>query len=187
MEIHPPVLTGNITRSAIYTAVDRAFITTHIGNGPTQLLILGKDETGRDLEITVVVTNEDVLVLFAAAARPEYLALADELDLVPEWTNNTTSEEPATKYGQSTDGLDLTESLINELFAAAERGYDIERLSTRTRPGRPAPLTVGNIVRVGLDPKLYDASREEAHNRSITVSDLLQQALDEYLSATPNR
>jgi hypothetical protein len=185
MDIHPPVLTGDISRHDIYAAIDQAFVTTHIGNEPTQLLILGKDETGRVLEITVVVKNEDVLVLFAADARPEYLALVDELNLVPEWSNITTSREPASKYGKSTDGLELTDSLINELYATAERGYDIERLSTRTRPGRPAPLTVGGVVRVGLDPKLYDAAREQAHDYGIAVSDLLEQVLDEYLRATP--
>jgi hypothetical protein len=184
MDIHPSVLAGDITRQAIYDAIDHAFITTHIGNGPTQLLILGKDETGRVLEITAVVTNEDLFILFAADARSEYLALAHELDLVPEWSDGEKSDVPTSKYGASTDGIALTDALIDELYAAAESGYDIERLRTRTRPGRPAPLAVGRVVRVGLDPGLNDAATRTARAHGVAVEALIQQALEGYLHAS---
>ncbi len=184
MDIHPSVLTADITRHAIYDAIDHAFITTHIGNGPTQLLILGEDATGRVLEITAVVTNEDLFVVFAADARDEYVALANELDLVPEWSERAVSDAPTARYGTSTDGIALTDSLVEELNAEAEAGYDVERLLTRTRPGRPAPLTVGGVVRVGLDPELNDAVLNTAEDRGVDVEALIEQALEGYLHAS---
>jgi hypothetical protein len=180
MDIHPSVLTEDQTRQGIYHAIERSLITTHIGNGPTQIFMLGDDTAGRLLEISAVVRHEDILIIHVAEARHDYLALIEE---APVATPTAAGDPTGMSYGKSADNLELTEDLIGELFATADDGYDVDRLSVRTRPGRPAPLTVGGAVRLGLDESLKDAVSKAAAHAGITEASFAEGALRDYLSA----
>ena len=76
-------------------------------------------------------------------------------------------------------GIPLTEELLDELVAEAERGYDPVTL----RPlGRPAlgdgPSTV---VQVRVDPKLREALAARAEGDATTPSEIVRRALRAYL------
>ena len=184
MEIHPSALIGGRSRQSIYDAIENARITTHIGNAPTQIFVLGEDGDGCLLEVSSVVRHEDILVVHVAEARADYRPLADMAAPAARPTDR--------HYGTSADGLVLTDELVAELHAVAAAGYDVERLSTRTRPGRPAPLTVGGAVRLGLDRDLRARVDKEADRAGVPMGDYIEQALRAYLAtaeveAAPSR
>lgn len=172
MDIHPAATATGLTREGIYRATQQARLTTHIGNGPTQIFMIGEDDTGRLLEITAVVRHEDILVVHAAPARPDYLPMLAGLPDRPE---------DADGYGRAADGLVLTHDLIHTLFDTADTGYDVDFLRNRTRPGRPAPMTVGTTVRLGLDPAMRQTVDNTAAEHDMTsaawVEDTLRNAL----------
>jgi CRISPR-associated endonuclease/helicase Cas3 len=75
----------------------------------------------------------------------------------------------------------ITEELIEELAAEAERGYDPARLRGRGR-GRPALGTgPSEVVPVRLDPTLRRALEQRAADEHTTQSDLIRRALRTYL------
>ena len=76
-------------------------------------------------------------------------------------------------------GVPLTEELLDELVAEAERGYD----PTTMRPvGRPA-LGGGPsaVVQVRVDPALRGALAERAAGDATTPSEIVRRALRAYL------
>lgn len=178
MDIHPSVLSNGLTRQTIYNATEQAHITTHIGNAPTQIFMLGDDENGQLLAISAIVRHEDILVFHVAAAAPKYAALAESAPAeVP-----VDSPPGSPTYGTSADGLVITEELVRAVHADAVAGYDVERLSVRTRPGRPAPLTVGGAVRIGLDESFSATVAEAALRCGFDVEEFTKRALSNYLS-----
>ena len=81
-------------------------------------------------------------------------------------------------YGTS-GGIPITDALIEELVAEAERGYD----PTTMRPvGRPA---LGNgpsaVVQVRVDPALDHALALRAAEDATTPSEIVRRALRAYL------
>lgn len=81
-------------------------------------------------------------------------------------------------YGTS-GGIPITEALIEELAAEAERGYD----PVTMRPiGRP---TLGDgpstVVQVRVDPALGDALAARAAGDATTASEIVRRALRAYL------
>ncbi len=82
-------------------------------------------------------------------------------------------------------GVPVTEKLIEELAAEAERGYEPEKLRKRGRP----PLGVGpsEIVPVRLDQELRRALEERAADEETTQSDLVRRALRTFLAAERDR
>lgn len=78
MGLHPSALAHSIGRQDIEYAVEHAITTIATGNGPTRLLILGPDATGRLLEVSCVIRKEDLLYFHAAPMRPTYKVLLDE-------------------------------------------------------------------------------------------------------------
>ena len=86
-------------------------------------------------------------------------------------------------YGQTSDGREIDEALINELAAEAERGYSPEQLAGKPRGrGRP-PLgdRVKTVESVRLDPDLRDETIKRADADGVTVSEVVRRALAEYL------
>lgn len=126
MDIHPGAAPSGVTRENLHHAAEHARLTTHIGNAPTRLLIVGEDDTGRLLELTAVVRHEDVLVVHADTARASYRSLLDELAL-PSHDDG--------EFGRAADGVVLTDELVHTLFEQAVSGYDVDSLLDRTRPG----------------------------------------------------
>lgn len=178
MEIHPTVTDHELTPDDVYTAVRGALITTHIGNGPTRLLIVGATPSGRLLELTAVVKHEDVLVVHAADARPDHLGLVDE-------AGASAPDSSPSAWGRSADNQVLTDEVLKSVFEEAEAGHDVARLATRVRPGRPAPLTVGTTIRLGLDPELRRSLTSFCAAGGHGASDVIIRSLQDYLAATP--
>jgi hypothetical protein len=170
MDIHPDAMASGLSRDGVYLATQHALLTTHIGNGPTQIFMIGQDDTGRLLEVSAVVRHEDILVVHTDEARPEYLPLLDGLPDRPQ---------DAAGYGRGADGVVLTQDLVHTLFDTADAGYDVEFLSNRTRPGRPAPITVGTVVRLGLDSTLRQAVQQAAAAQDVSEEAYIEELLKE--------
>jgi len=83
------------------------------------------------------------------------------------------------KRGATSSGVPVTDELIEELAAEAERGYDSGSLRGRGRP----PLGAGpsEVVPVRLDPQLRRALEARAEDEHTTQSDLIRRALRRYL------
>lgn len=86
-------------------------------------------------------------------------------------------------YGRTNSGVQITDEVIEQLADEAERGYDQEQLTARRRgPGRP-PLgqQAKTVESVRLEPELRDAAARHAASEGTTVSEVIRQALREYL------
>ena len=86
--------------------------------------------------------------------------------------------DPKKVWGTS-GGVPITEEMIQEWVAEAERGYD----PVTMRPvGRP-PLGDGpsSVVQVRVDPALGDALAARAADDATTASEIVRRALRAYL------
>lgn len=78
--------------------------------------------------------------------------------------------------------IELTEEQLEALVEEAEHGYDADRLGTRSRRGRPAlGGEAATVFHVRLPPGLRQALEEAADAGETTPSDILRQALADYL------
>ena len=87
-------------------------------------------------------------------------------------------------YGTTRSGEVLTDAVIERLAAEAEAGFDVDEI-LRRRAGRPAmgsgPAAVESVR---LDPELSRALRDRAERDGRTSSDVIRDALREYLQAS---
>ena len=87
-------------------------------------------------------------------------------------------------YGTTRSGEVLTDAVIERLAAEAEAGFDVDEI-LRRRAGRPAmgsgPAAVESVR---LDPELSQALRDRAERDGRTSSDVIRDALREYLQAS---
>jgi hypothetical protein len=91
---------------------------------------------------------------------------------------------PEETYGKTKSGRPITDELIAELADKAETGYDVEEM-LRRRGGRPPMGTsAASVESVRLDPELSDALRKQAQKEGRTNSDLIRDALRQYLRPT---
>jgi Ribbon-helix-helix protein, copG family len=82
-------------------------------------------------------------------------------------------------YGMS-NGHAITDADIERLAAEAERGYDLAKL--KPRPGRkPMGSTAAEVVPVRLNPELKLAVELRAAADHTTSSEIIRQALREFL------
>jgi Ribbon-helix-helix protein, copG family len=97
----------------------------------------------------------------------------------------TRKSDPKRGGIRTSGGVPVTEKLIDELSADAERGYEPEKLRKRGRP----PLGAGpsEIVPVRLDPELRRALQEHAADEETTQSDLVRRALRTFLGTELDR
>jgi hypothetical protein len=86
-------------------------------------------------------------------------------------------------YGTTKSGKPITDELIEEYVAEAERGYDLDKLEiVRGRPligsapAKPFP--------VRLDPDLRAALDERAEHDGRPASEVVREALRQYLDAS---
>jgi hypothetical protein len=84
-------------------------------------------------------------------------------------------------YGRTKSGVELTEEVVAELAAEAERGYDVDKLVIRRR-GRPSMGSApAEALPVRLDPELRKAVDERAMADKTTASEVVREALRRYL------
>lgn len=177
MGIHPLALTHNLTRDEIEWAIEHSEATIAIDNGPTRIMIIGPAPDGRLLEVSGVIRDEDVLVVHADRARPDYEPLVSLARQLPGAGEAGPPPDTGDGFGWSVDGLALTPELIAQLQAEADSGYDVATLRVRLRTGRPAPLSVGEVFRIDLDPALYRAGAERADNDGVPIHEVMRRAL----------
>ena len=88
-------------------------------------------------------------------------------------------------HGHSKSGRPITDAEVQRLADEAERGYDVDALRARRgKRGRPA-LGSGpaSVESVRLDPELRDQLAERAKADGTTPSEVIRQALRDYLHA----
>jgi len=88
--------------------------------------------------------------------------------------------EKKRSYGRSRSGVELTEEVVDQMAARAERGLDVSRL--RRRPGRPS---MGSGPAEGLpvrfDPELREALEHRAQQEGVSAGEVVRRALRQYL------
>ena len=93
--------------------------------------------------------------------------------------------EPMTEKksaGRTKAGVELTEDVLNRLAAEAESELDLSKL--RRRPGRPSMGSgPADTLPVRLDPELRKAVDDRAVADDTTTSDVVREALRQYLIA----
>ncbi len=84
--------------------------------------------------------------------------------------------------GRTEAGVELTDDVPNRMAQEAEAGLDLSRL--RRRPGRPAMGSgPADTLPVRLDPELREAVDARAKTDHTTASDVVREALRQYLTA----
>ncbi|MDP9428871.1 MAG: ribbon-helix-helix protein, CopG family [Actinomycetota bacterium] len=85
-------------------------------------------------------------------------------------------------HGTRPDCTPITDDVIEALADEAERGYDVDTLLERRKPGRPPTGTAPAVVdSVRLDPELKRELLLRAAEEGISVSELIRHALRQYL------
>ena len=86
-------------------------------------------------------------------------------------------------YGTTKDGTPITDELIEEYVAEAERGYDLDKLEiVRGRPLMGSAPAKSFPVR--LDPELRAALDERSDRDGRPASEIVRDALRLYLDAS---
>lgn len=86
-------------------------------------------------------------------------------------------------YGTTKDGTPITDELIEEYVAEAERGYDLDKLEiVRGRPLIGSAPAKSFPVR--LDPELRAALDERSDRDGRPASEIVRDALRLYLDAS---
>jgi hypothetical protein len=81
-------------------------------------------------------------------------------------------------YGTS-GGVEITDAVVERLADAAERGFAHARLRPRGRP--PLGAAAAKVTQVRLPPELSTALAERAARDHTAPSQVIRQALKEYL------
>lgn len=88
-------------------------------------------------------------------------------------------------YGHTRSGRPITDADVQRLAEEAERGYDVDALvARRNKRGRPALGSApASVESVRLDPELRDQLAARAQADGTTLSEVIRQALRDYLHA----
>ncbi|ADB50834.1 ribbon-helix-helix domain-containing protein [Conexibacter woesei] len=88
-------------------------------------------------------------------------------------------------YGHTASGQPVTDADVQRLAKEAENGYDVDAvIARRGKRGRPALGSAPSSVEsVRLDPELRDQLAERARVDGTTPSEVIRQALRDYLHA----
>ena len=82
-------------------------------------------------------------------------------------------------YGTS-GGVEITDAVVERLADNAERGFDHARLHARGRP--PLGAAAAKVTQVRLPPDLAAALAQRAARDRTVPSQVIRQALRDYLS-----
>ena len=86
--------------------------------------------------------------------------------------------------GRTRSGVPITTELVERLAARGEEGFDVDEI-VRRRSGRPAMGSAAAAVEsVRLDPELEQALRTRAAREGRTNSEVIREALRQYLEAS---
>jgi predicted DNA-binding protein len=85
-------------------------------------------------------------------------------------------------YGKTKSGVEITDELIEQYVAEAEEGLDLDKLRPRGRPRMGAAPAKSFPVR--LDPDLRAALDERAEHDGRPASEVIREALRQYLDAS---
>jgi Ribbon-helix-helix protein, copG family len=91
----------------------------------------------------------------------------------------------SSSHGTRADGTPITDDVVAGFAEEAEQGYDVEQLLRPRQPGRP-PLgssAAAAVESVRLDPELKRDLLLRAAREQVSVSELIRQALRQYLHA----
>lgn len=88
-------------------------------------------------------------------------------------------------HGHTRSGRPITDADVQRLAEEAERGYDVDVLAARrNKRGRPALGSApASVESVRLDPDLRDQLTARAQADGTTPSEVIRQALRDYLHA----
>lgn len=88
---------------------------------------------------------------------------------------------PKKSYGKTKSGVEITDELIEQYVAEAERGFDLDKL--KVRRGRPL-LGRGpaSTFAVRLDPDLRNALDRRALQDGISSAEVVRRALRRHLA-----
>lgn len=88
-------------------------------------------------------------------------------------------------YGHTRSGKPITDADVQRLAEEAERGYDVDAvIARRSKRGRPALGSApASVESVRLDPELRDQLAARARADGTTSSEVIRQALRDYLHA----
>lgn len=84
------------------------------------------------------------------------------------------------KHGTS-GGVELNDELIEHLADEAERGYDVDRLRSRSRGRPPIGDEAAKVFHVRLQPTLRTSLEQLADAGETTPSDIVRRALSQFL------
>jgi len=89
----------------------------------------------------------------------------------------------AKSSGKTASGRDLTDSVLDEIVAEAESGYDLSKAKLRPGPGRRPTLgeEAAPVESVRLGSQLGHALAERATTDGTTKAEVIRRALREYL------
>lgn len=88
-------------------------------------------------------------------------------------------------HGTRKDGTPVTDEVVEALADEAERGYDVDDILRRRQGGRPAMGSApAEVESVRLDPELKRDLLLRASKDGISVSEVIRQALREYVKAS---
>lgn len=88
-------------------------------------------------------------------------------------------------YGHTGSGEPITDTEVAALAAAAQAGYDVDRLiARRGKRGRPAlGSAAATVESVRLDPELRGELLERARSEGTTTSEIIREGLRRFLHA----
>jgi len=88
-------------------------------------------------------------------------------------------------HGRTKSGKVITDADIEQYAAEAEAGYDVDELVRRRgRRGRPTlGSSPASVESVRLDPELREALASRAEAQGSSTSEVIREALREYLKA----
>jgi uncharacterized protein (DUF4415 family) len=88
-------------------------------------------------------------------------------------------------YGHTRSGRPVTDADVQRLAEEAEHGYDVDAvIARRNKRGRPALGSApASVESVRLDPELRDRLAARAQADGTTPSEVIRQALRDYLHA----
>lgn len=86
-------------------------------------------------------------------------------------------------YGETKNGIEITDELVERLAEKAEAGYDVDGILRRRGGRSPLGSAAARVESVRLDPELQQVLTDRAARDHETASSVIRKALRQYLAA----